>query len=138
MLCWRAPEAAHDVLDASELPDTALRETWLAFLDVDAGGGQEHEVAGGGDLGAGQQDQRGRDLGAEPDVAFFPAYALLAEPGLAARLPDDLAGGDGRGEQAFRAMRALLRADGVEARRALRAAAPWLLAAYLEARAQMT
>jgi hypothetical protein len=106
-LCLLAPDAAADTLDAADLPDIAVREAWRDFLELDA----------------------------EPSAVFFPAFLLLMEPGLARSLPETFGRDAGAGEHAFRAMRALLRADDTEARRAVRAAAPWLLEAYLDARA---
>jgi hypothetical protein len=110
-LCWRAPAAATECLDATNFPDFGVREAWFAFLELDA----------------------------EPGTTFFPAYLLLAEPGLAKRLPEDLGDADGDGggkpgERAYSAMRALLRVDDTEGRRSLRAAAPWLLEEYLKTR----
>jgi hypothetical protein len=103
-LCWRAPDVAAERLDAADLPDATVRGAWLAFLELDA----------------------------EPGAEFFPAYLLLAERGLARVLPVELGDGDGACERAFRAMRRLLGGDDTDARRAVRAAAPWLLDTYLE------
>src|SRR5690606_34336339 len=95
-------------LEKGSMGDFKVSQAWLAFVELDA----------------------------EPDMTFFPAYQLLAERGLVRSLPQALAGGEGMsvGEQAFRAVRALLSADSAETRRAVRAAAPWLLDAYHEVR----
>lgn len=104
-LCWTSAGSA--ALELDSLPPTAtkLRQIWVDFhaLDVDPG----------------------------PDTRLFPAWLLLAEPGLAHGLPRDLAAGAGAGELAFGAVRRLLRQDSIEARKGVRAAAPWLLAQYL-------
>jgi len=105
-LCWHAPDAASECLDAGEMPDTFVREAWLEFLELDA----------------------------EPGTEWFPAYLLLGVPGLASWLPENLGDGAGLGKRAFRAVREVLHADGAEARRALQAAAPWLLEEYLKTR----
>ncbi len=115
MLCWRAPAAANECLGSADLPDAAVRRAWRRFLDI--------------------------DVEPEPEASFFPAYLLLAEPGLARSLPDEL--GYARppasiaepGPAAFAAMRALLQSDETAARRALHGAAPWLLGEYLRVRA---
>ena len=110
-LCWRSPETASECLEKGSIGDFTVSQAWLAFVDLDA----------------------------EPDVTFFPAYQLLAEPGLVRSLPRSLASGEGMsaGEHAFRVVRALLCADSAETRRALRAAAPWLLDAYHQMREQL-
>ncbi|MGH8222117.1 MAG: hypothetical protein ACREQZ_04005 [Woeseiaceae bacterium] len=105
LLCWRFPAAAGALLDNATIPDGKLREAWIEFRD--------------------------RDLDPPPESALFPAYLLLSEPGLARALPSELAAGDSDGERAFRAVRRLLCRDDIEARKALRAAAPWLLECYL-------
>jgi hypothetical protein len=105
-LCWHAPDAASECLDAGEMPDAPVREAWLEFLELDA----------------------------EPGTKWFPAYLLLGAPGLASWLPANLGDGPTSGERAFRAVRDVLQADGAEARRALQAAAPWLLEEYLKTR----
>lgn len=108
-LCWRAPEIAGSCLDDPELPDPGVHRSWLAYLDLDA------------------------DAQAGPE--YFPAYLLLAEPGLARALAVELADDDSRGENAFRALHRLRHEDTTADRKALREAAPWLLEAYLQARA---
>lgn len=105
LLCWRFPAAADTVLDRPALPDTRLRQTWMEFRDL--------------------------DLDPPAETALFPARLLLSEPGLARTLAADLAAGDSDGEMAFRAVRRLLCNESIEARKAVRAAAPWLLECYL-------
>ncbi|HEX7080548.1 MAG TPA: hypothetical protein VF329_06005 [Gammaproteobacteria bacterium] len=107
-LRWRSPETASECLEQGRIRDFTVSQAWFAFVELDA----------------------------EPDVTFFPTYQLLAEPGLVRSLPETLASGErvSAGEQAFSAVRALLRDDTAGTRRAVRAAAPWLLDAYHEAR----
>lgn len=114
MLCWGSADAAEKAL--GELPATATRlhAAWTAFRDM--------------------------DLDPAPETAMFPAYLLLAEPGLARALSADFPGGDSPGghspgghtlgERAFNSVRRLLLQDATEARQAVQAAAPWLLTAY--------
>lgn len=103
LLCWRFPAAAEALLDDPEFPDRRLREAWIQFCDLDP----------------------------PAETVLFPACFLLGERGLARALASDFAAGDSEGENAFRAVRRLLCDDGIEARRAVRAAAPWLLDGYL-------
>lgn len=107
-LCWRAPQKATECLEQGRIGDFTVRQAWFAFIELDA----------------------------EPDATFFPAYQLVAEPGLVRSLPETFAGGErvSVGEQAFSAVRALLCGDTAETRRAVRAAAPWLLEVYHEVR----
>jgi hypothetical protein len=107
-LCWRDPERARAQLADPALPDAGVHRAWLALLDL--------------------------DFDEPPSAAFFPAWLLLTEPGLAQALDGDLADTEGAPEQAYQALHRLLRADTTPAREALRTAAPWLLQAYLERR----
>jgi hypothetical protein len=105
LLCWRFPTAAAESLDDPESQDLKVREVWTEFRDL--------------------------DLDPPPETGLFPARFLLSEPGLARVLAPDLATGNGSGECAFRAVLHLLHGDSIEARKSVRAAAPWLLEAYL-------
>lgn len=105
VLCWHFPAAAITVLDNPAIPDSRLRGVWLEFREL--------------------------DLDPPAETVLFPARLLLAEPGLARALPHELGSGDSVGEQAFCKVRSLLREDGIEARKSVRAVAPWLLECYL-------
>ncbi len=102
-LCWRFPDAADAVLDDAGIPDSRVHQAWLHF----------------------------RDLDPPAETVLFPARLLLSEPGLARALSLTIAAGDSAGEQAFRAVRTLLHEDGIDARKAVQSAAPWLLEFYL-------
>ena len=107
-LCRLAPEEFERLIDAPDFPDWALRTAWRLALDSDL----------------------------EPEVsrAWFPAWMLLEEPGLAGVLAPRRAG-DGP-SRAFDAVIALLAHPapdqrGIELRHALQAIHPGLLARYL-------
>ena len=110
-LCRLAPEAFERLIEAPEFPDWALRTAWRLALEHDP------------------------EPGMTP--AWFPAWMLIEEPGLAGvfdprRLDDDPS-------LAFDAVMALLAHPepderGIELRRALQALHPGLLARYLAKR----
>jgi hypothetical protein len=106
LLCWHFPTAAETLLDDAEIPEVTLHQAWIEFRDI--------------------------DLDPPPETCLFPAWYLLTEPGLAHTLASDRGTGDNGGESAFRAVRRLLDHDCIEARKAVRAAEPWLLEAYLQ------
>jgi len=105
LLCWHFPAAAETLLDDAEIPDVTLHDAWIEFCDL--------------------------DLDPPPETCLFPAWFLLAEPGLARALASDHGTGSNNGEYAFDAVRRLLDHDCIEARKAVHAAGPWLLEAYL-------
>lgn len=113
-LCWRFPEQAAAALSDRQLPDLALRASWERFEDQ-----------------------------AEPawDAAWFPAWLLLAEPGLSHRLALDAAADEPGPGRAYRLLHQLLGSDCRDAasheialRQALQATSPALLRIYLNRR----
>ena len=110
-LCRFAPEEFERLVEASDFPDWALRTAWRLALD--------------------------QDLEPEMTPAWFPAWMLLEEPGLAGVL--EPCRGDDDPSRAFDTVIALLaRPDpdeqGIELRRVLQAIHPGLLARYLAKR----
>lgn len=104
-LCWRSQPAATTALDQLPATATKLRRLWADFRNL--------------------------DLDPAPGAPVFPAYLLLAEPGLVHVIPADI--GDAQTEPAFRAVRRLLQHDDIDARKAVAAVTPWLLDIYLTA-----
>ena len=88
LLCWCFSEQAESLLDADGFPDAGVGAAWQSYQDLDL----------------------------EPPVesAWFPAWLLLCEPGLAkawrAPLPDE-AGPAGRGFDALKSLVAVKAAD---------------------------
>ena len=112
VLCRLAPEAFERLIEAPDFPDWAVRTAWRLALEQDF----EPEMA----------------------PAWFPAWMLLEEPGLAGVLEPRY--GDDGPSRAFDAVIALLAHPGpdergIELRRALQAIHPGLLARYLAKRA---
>ena len=112
-LCRLAPEEFADLIEAPEFPDWALRSAWRAASESDL----------------------------EPQItpAWFPAWMLLEEPGLAGVLAPRGTCDDP--SRAFDAVIALLAhpdpdARGIELRRALQAIHPGLVERFLAKRAQ--
>ena len=111
-LCWRHPDVAERCVDSDPSVDRALQRAWEQLLDLDTEG----------------------TLG----VSWLPAWLLLQEPGLAHVL-DITAPPDGAAASAgFMALRKMLERPGAELdataigdRKALAAAHPLLLSAYL-------
>jgi hypothetical protein len=109
-LCWGHPDTAERVLGARDFPDPRLAAHWLAFCDLDPPDGPAPPL----------------------ETADFPAWCLLVEPGLAAEVPADQGPPEPLRAAAYRAALALARTpDDVAQRRALGAAHPALLAAFL-------
>ncbi len=107
-LCWRAPEHFEAMIEAAEFPDPALKRAW----------------------------RLARDARLEPPLTalWFPAWALLEEPNLAAALTPR--GGDSDAERAFDVLLVLAtggsdRQD-IDSRRELQAIHPGLLQRYLD------
>ena len=113
-LCWRHPETAAEHLENRTVGDRAVLKTWETFCELDV----------------------------EPvmDTAWFPAWLLIAEPGLARVLNQSLLAQPSDAFNAFDAVRTLLTtSEGPELgeqtiaqRQCLRDAHPALLAAYLK------
>ncbi|WP_058555727.1 hypothetical protein [Thiohalocapsa sp. ML1] len=109
-LCWAYPDTAERLLAAGDFPDPRLAAHWVAFCDLDPPAGSAPPL----------------------ETADFPAWCLLVEPGLAAEVPADQRVSDPGRATAYRAALALARApDDVGRRRALGAAHPGLLVAFL-------
>jgi hypothetical protein len=111
-LCWDFPAQAESVLGASDLPDVAVMQAWEMFTGL-----------------------------AEPDAdaAWFPAWLLLAEPGLTHHLATDAAPDTPGPGRAFRQLHRLQCPDRaaeeeIALRAGLSAESPRLLAAYLATR----
>jgi hypothetical protein len=108
-LCWRFPDHASVLFNAPGFPDSALRGAWKRFHDLET----------------------------EPDPAWFPAWLLLNEPGLARALPPDLASDIAGPEHGFRILRQLVTDSAVPdqqdmgLRRALQAEHPEFLTLFL-------
>ena len=108
-LCWRAPEAFLGLIEAQDFPDATIRDAWHLAEDQD-------------------------DLEPEMSPAWFPAWMLLHEHGLARELA--FAGGDRGPERAFALLKALLTSPpaekaSLELRRELGAIHPGLLRLYM-------
>ena len=103
-----APERLKAALDSASFPDSALLAGWRAA----------------------------RASGLEPEIttAWFPAWMLLREPGLARAL--DFVGGARAPDRAFDSLKALLTSDSgnTERRADLQSAHPGLLAEFLALR----
>lgn len=107
-LCRVAPERFKAALDAPRIPDATLLEAWRAA--------------------------RASDIEPEVTIAWFPAWMLLAEPGLAGVL--DCVGGERPPDRAFDLLKALLttEAGNMERRAELAAVHRGLLDKFLELR----
>ena len=111
LLCWCFSEQAGSLLDADGFPDTGVRAAWQSYQDLDV----------------------------EPPVesaSWFPAWLLLAEPGLAKAWqtpPPDAAGPVGRGFDALKRLVATEEADRQEIalRLELQRSHPGFLALFL-------
>ncbi len=103
MLCWRHPLDAERALGAKDLADTRLHRLWNQFGDMDL------------------------DL----ETNDFPAWLLLADPGMAAAVPPDLAPSDAAGS-AYGLLHRMARGeDAIALRKALTEVRPGLLKVYL-------
>ena len=80
-LCWRSPEGFRSLIEAQDFPDATIRDAWHLAEEQD-------------------------DLEPEMSPAWFPAWMLLHEHGLAREL--SFAGGDSGPERAFALLKALL------------------------------
>ena len=110
-LCRLAPEEFERLIEAPDFPDRALRTAW--------------------------REAREQDFEPALTPAWFPAWMLLEEPGLAGVLPPRHA--DDAPSRAFDAVAALLAHPdlderGIELRRAVQAVHPGLLERYLAKR----
>ncbi|MCY3796144.1 MAG: hypothetical protein OXG51_17440 [Gammaproteobacteria bacterium] len=107
-LCRSAPERFKAMLDVPHVPDAALLGAWRAA--------------------------KASDIEPEVTIAWFPAWMLLAEPGLARVL--DFAGGKQPPDRAFDLLKALLttEADNIDRRAELAAVHRGLLERFLELR----
>ena len=108
-LCWQAPGEFKRLVQTPSFPDSAVRKAWHLM--------------------------RGRDSKLEMSPAWFPAWMLLEEPGLAHALAPD--GDEGGPQRAFKLVIALLAEVGankpsIALREELQALHPELLARYLE------
>jgi len=107
-LCWHAPAHFEECVGAAGFPDARLKNTWEASLDQDL----------------------------DPPVAtrWFPAWAMIEQPGLGRILPP--CHGTSEGERAFDHLLALQRGrsdrEDLDHRRALRDLHPGLLGRYLD------
>jgi hypothetical protein len=106
-LCWHWPELAADALNERTQPDSAMAAWWEKFVDSDADG--------------------------TLTAMDFPAWMLLAVPGVAQLLPTEVAVGDSAGEKHYRCVHQLLQArragrreDEMTLRKALQAQQPLL------------
>ncbi len=113
-LCRRFPDNAATLLGDPDLPDTGVRAAWESYHN---------------------QEQ------VEPDPAWFPAWLLLTEPGLARALPQEEAGPASAAARGFRVLQDLLslapdaeHREQVGLRRELQEAHPGFLTLYLERR----
>jgi len=111
VLCWCFCEQAESLLDADGFPDAGVRAAWQSY----------------------------RDLDLEPPVesAWFPAWLLLCEPGLAKAwqaLPPDEAGPAGRGFDALKRLVAVKATDRqiIALRRELQGSHPGFFALFLQ------
>jgi hypothetical protein len=110
-LCWLHPDAADRVLGAADLPDKALAARWSEFCDLDPPAPPLPAL----------------------ETEDFPAWCLLADPGLAASAPPAANDADPDRADAYAAVQALIMepAD-LDRRRRLGDAHPTLLATFLE------
>ena len=111
-LCWSAPDEFERIVQAPDFPDWPLHNAWRAALE--------------------------QDLEPEMTAAWFPAWMLLEEPGLAGALePRRTDDGPARAFDAVIALLAHPDPDerGIELRRALQTVHPGLLKRYLAKRA---
>lgn len=111
LLCWCFSRQAESLLDADGFPDAGVRAAWESYQDLDV----------------------------EPPLegAWFPAWLLLGEPGLAKAWPIPPPGEAGPPGRGFDALRKLVEAPGVDReeialRRALQRAHPGFLALFLQ------
>lgn len=107
-LCRSAPERFKAMLDVPRVPDAALLAAWRAA--------------------------KASDIEPEVTIAWFPAWMLLAEPGLAKVL--DFAGGKQPPDRAFDLLKALLTTESgnIDRRAELAAVHRGLLEGFLELR----
>jgi hypothetical protein len=110
-LCWLHPDAADSVLGAVDLPDKALAARWSEFCDLDPPAPPLPAL----------------------ETEDFPAWCLLADPGLAASAPPAADDADPDRADAYAAVRALIMepAD-LDRRRRLGDLHPTLLRTFLE------
>jgi len=111
VLCWCFSEQAESLLDTDGFPDAGVRAAWRSY----------------------------RDLDLEPtlEIAWFPAWLLLCEPGLAKAWqvpPADEAGSAGRGFDALKRLVSTKSADrqDIALRRELQRAHPGFFALFLQ------
>ncbi len=108
-LSWTAPDYASVLFNAPEFPDSALKGAWERFQDLEL----------------------------EPEPAWFPAWLLLNEKGLARALPLDLASDISPPERGIGILRQLVadsriaHGEEIRLRRALQAEHPGFLQLYL-------
>ncbi len=111
LLCWCFSQQAESLLDAAGFPDSGVCAAWQSYQDL--------------------------DLEPPADSAWFPAWLLLSEPGLAKAWqtpPPDEAGPAGRGFNALKRLVATQRVDRQEIalRRELQQSHPGFLALFLQ------
>lgn len=78
-LCWQFPETVDKILDGGQWGDMNVRRLWYAFWEVEEELDLEHGWA----------------------TEEFPAWMLLAQPGLSGSLSGDLARNTSKGEQVY-------------------------------------
>jgi hypothetical protein len=111
LLCWCFSQQAESLLDAAGFPDAGVHAAWESYRDL--------------------------DLEPPADGAWFPAWLLLREPGLAKAWqtpPPDEAGPAGRGFDALKRLVATRRVDRQEIalRRELQQSHPGFLGLFLQ------